>query len=79
MINEVHVGALCGLSRIFSLLVLRGCYYHLAQEMIITKSETRDDNNNRVTPTVKCEKKPHKIKHCEINGQRANRNTVFAS
>ena len=36
---------------------------------LISKDETRDDNNNRrVTPTVKCE--PNHIKHCEINPKR---------
>ena len=46
---------------------------------LITNDEMRDDNNNRrVTPTVKCE--PNHTKYCEINnGQSVNLDIVFAS
>ena len=46
---------------------------------LITNDETRDDNNNRrVTPTVKCG--PNHIKHCQINNSHGvGLNIVFAS
>ena len=44
---------------------------------LITNSEKRDDNNNRVTSNSEMRDKPHKIKHCEIYGQSSDTNTVF--
>ena len=47
---------------------------------LITNEETRDDNNNRrVTVTVKCEPN-HILRHCEINNcQSVEYDIVFAS
>ena len=44
---------------------------------LITNSEKRDDNNNRVTSNSEMRDKQHKIKHCEINGQSSDTNIVF--
>ena len=59
------------------------CHYLLPliqiANKLITNDEMRDDNNNRrVTPTVKCE--PNHIKQCEINnGRSVELNIAFAS
>ena len=58
------------------------CHHSLPFIQIVNKlianNETRDDNNNSVTPTEKCE--TNHIKHCEINnGQSVDLNIVVAS